>query len=168
MSGVDMPGDIKQFIYDHFPITHQAGDPRASTQLFIDALDGVEWSWEWYDKSEATFNDLGAFPHMWRKEDSKAKLLCHTVTKAVYSNRDKYKNIALLKRRGLSWGDEELSGQIKLSIITDEHEKIQQLTRIMFEDGFDNGAGQWPPYYPGDRSGIGFEKHFFRYRKKTT
>lgn len=127
--------------------THVDGTDRPWRKNFIAALDGVNWSWPWFDYWVGRFQASDDWPRLCRKlrdavsagdadeiEDQRRELLWHTLIMAGYSARNQAKR---------------LPRAVPHASMTDKTAGIAHAEPFIV--AFNSGdTSTWPPYFPGD------------------
>jgi hypothetical protein len=157
---IELPVSVKSAAFDDFANAHERGDPRAGERAFIERLSSIGFLWPWFEHCREEFSQLGAVPRMWLtlKPETPVglcRLLHHTVSFAVSRERRKDQLLGFARGGDQDWcfGDPPPAGwNLRFSeILPDEPQAVRDLiARSMAR--FDNGAGQWPPFFPGDRT----------------
>ena len=141
--------------------------PRKKTDYIKVLADEVTWE---------QFQDIAEKRHLEiiqkaKEKDlkGKAKLLCHTIQRTIYSARSKDSYADLFTSYDLVWGDDAMNEIVRLGMVGDEAPEIDQLTQTIFNDCFENGLGKWHPFFVGCRSSVRLPIDFYRknfHRKK--
>ncbi|MGD9638366.1 MAG: hypothetical protein AB7U85_04840 [Alphaproteobacteria bacterium] len=160
---IKLPENIFNLLGDRYISGYLTETPRDQERFFIEQLENIEFSWFWFEEFKDFFAQIGAKPNLWSlyKPETKeglCKLLYSTIRFSSAAIRDMYTFKMAINSQLPDWeyGDPIKKSdykRISLRLPTDEPPEVQEVINT-FATKFNNGAGNWPPFFPGCRTSI--------------
>ncbi|MFN4017132.1 MAG: hypothetical protein ACK4JB_17470 [Reyranella sp.] len=161
MASTNLPQSISEPAYVPWRDAFWSGDPRKELTVVRKALDGQSFRWFWLEDAfgwieRHIYPEFG-WPYCWRTPvrkslklpESMIDLLAGDLARMVYAGRDRAGYERLRRGRPGSRGVYEAVLTAGLGCPAEDAIARHFCTRFAAGDGL-----SWPPFFPGDRSGV--------------
>lgn len=159
MASTDLPQSISEPAYAPWRDAFWSGDPRGASTVVRKALDGLSFRWFWLEDAfrwiEREIYPDFCWPYCWRTPvrkslrlpESMVALLADDIGRMVYAARDRAGYERLKGSRGRGVYEAVLTSGLGCP--------AEDAIARGFSARFAAGDGlSWPPFFPGDRSGV--------------
>lgn len=161
MTTTDIPVAVSEAAYPNWRSAFVSGDPRRERSMMRDAFGSLDFRWFWLEQSfdwvQRVIEPVHGWPYLWRTPVRKSlrlpkyrvDLLAGEVAHAAYQarNRANYARSRDYRRP---------SGRVfEVVLVCGQMCPAEDAIARRFIDRFAAGDGTaWPPFFPGDRTGV--------------